>query len=197
MKYLQKFESLKTDTWLDRQYSSLEEVAEVIFEYSQLSDRDEDVYWDIHGLLFDYVDDDLEYVDVDFTKAQLIQGLKKFFDNASYGVIESFLDRFDTIDSKIYNSWKNSKKNDFTLEDVEDLFMVNPDFKVSCLKASYGFSILIENVMYQDVLEYSQRYWYEIPKRVPENLELTKVTIEKTSNQNYIFNLEIRKKSVN
>ena len=193
MKYLQKFESLKTDTWLDRQYSSLEEVAEVIFEYSQLSDRDEDVYWDIQELLSGYVN--IIYEDVDLTKEQIVESLKKFFNNASSRKIGTFLDKFDTIDSKIYKTLKNSKKSDFTLEDVEDLFMLNPDFDVSCLKTSYGFSILVQNVVYEDVLEYSQRYWHEIPKRVPDNLELAKVTIEKTSKQNYIFNLEIRKKN--
>ena len=103
MKYLQKFESLKTDTWLDRQYSSLEEVAEVIFEYSQLSDRDEDVYWDIQELLSGYVN--IIYEDVDLTKEQIVESLKKFFNNASSRKIGTFLDKFDTIDSKIYKTF--------------------------------------------------------------------------------------------
>ena len=93
-----------------------------------------------------------------------------------------YLKKFETLD-----------KDTFSLEDIEDLFMVNPDFEVDCLKTSYGFSILVQNVVYENVLEYSQRYWYEIPKRLPDNLELTKVNIEKISSEKYKFEIEIRK----
>jgi hypothetical protein len=93
------------------------------------------------------------------------------------------------------NNSKNIKKSDLKTKDVEELFAMNPNFEVDCIKAIYGFSILVLNVSYQDLI-YAKKYWQEIPNKLPENLELTKISTEKISVDKWKFDIEIRKKKV-
>ena len=83
------------------------------------------------------------------------------------------------------NNSKNIKKSDLKTKDVEELFAMNPNFEVDCIKAIYGFSILVLNVSYQDLI-YAKKYWQEIPNKLPENLEKYSHKIILRNNLNFI-----------
>jgi len=164
MKYLKLFnESIRTESWIDNDYNSAEEIAKSIdnffkeFEYSDLKGRMEDllvvVHPDNHQL-----GDDMKYDDILSSVCELIENYDEDWYKSKF---EEFLELLLDIEEE--------SKHDVSTEEIEDFFL-DLDYKYDINKTNTNgqpsFKIDVYNVDNDQVMMLMNRFWNTVDQRI-------------------------------
>jgi len=201
MKYLKSFnESLNTDSWLDREFSSTEEIAKLIdsyfrdHDYSKLMQNMQEFLVSINP---NPPDELLSYNHILSVVNTLIKNSKKDFDES-----QSFL-LFLVYLSEI----QEESQQEVSIEEIEDLFL-DLNYKYSITKAGVnvrrygkpnkkvpGFNIRIFNTDETDAALINNKIWNSISKRLPKEFQIHKVDVERDKDK-FDFTIIISKKAL-
>ena len=200
MKYLKSFnESLNTNSWLDKDFSSPEEIAKLIDSYlqehgfSDLMSNIEELLVSIHP---DPPDELMRYNDILLVVNTVIENSKEYWFSSKF---ERFLEYLSEI--------QEESQQEVSIEEIEDLFL-DLDYKCSITKAGVhvrrygkpdtkvpGFNIQIFNTAETDAPLINNKIWNSISKRLPKEFQIHKVDVERDKDQ-FDFTIIISKKAL-
>jgi len=197
MKYLKSFnESLNTDSWLDKEFSSPEEIARIIdayfndHEFTNLMSNIQDLLETCHPHR-----DELEYSDI-FRYADILLSVSNLIENSREPwwseKFERFLDYFAEI--------QEESQHGLAIEEIEDLFL-DLDYKYQITKINIAvrgenlpaFKVEVNKVTESDSMMLINRFWNTVGGRLPKEYEINKLEMEGEKKGIY-FTLVIIKK---
>lgn len=197
MKYLKSFnESLNTDSWLDKEFSSPGEIAIIIdayfndHEFTNLMSNIQDLLETCHPHR-----DELEYSDI-FRYADILLSVSNLIENSREPwwseKFERFLDYFAEI--------QEESQHGLAIEEIEDLFL-DLDYKYQITKINIAvrgenlpaFKVEVNKVTESDSMMLINRFWNTVGGRLPKEYEINKLEMEREKEGIY-FTLVIIKK---
>ena len=196
MKYLKSFnESLNTNSWLDKEFSSTEEIAKLIdsyfrdHDYSNLMQNMDDVLIQTHPDP-DYPGEEImRYNDILLAVSALIEHSVEPWYSVKF---ERFLGFLAEI--------QEESQHGLSIEEIEDLFL-DLDYKYDITKMNIAvrgenvpaFKVEINKVTDTDSMMLINRFWNTVGNRLPKEYQINKLEMEREKDGIY-FTLIIVKK---
>jgi hypothetical protein len=199
MKYLKSFnESLDTNSWLDEDFSSPEEIAKLIdsyfrdHDYSNLMQNMDDLLIQTHPNN-DYVDelpDELmRYDEILLVVNTLIEHSKEPWWSVKF---ERFLGFLAEI--------QEESQHGLSIEEIEDLFL-DLDYKYNITKINIAvrgesvpaFKVEINKVTDSDSMMLINRFWNTVGGRLPKEYQINKLEMEREKDGIYFTLVIVRK----
>jgi hypothetical protein len=189
------FESLNTNSWIDDDFSSIEEISKLIelyysdHEYSNLMSRMDDILSSASDIDF-FADELMRYTDI-LSAVGVIVSSK-----------DTHLSRFDEF-LDILLEIQEESKHDLSIEEIEDLFL-DLDYKYHITKSNVSirgenipaFKVEINKVIELDFMMLINRIWNTVGGRLPRDYQINKLEMERESDGIY-FTLLIVKNFTN
>ena len=177
-------EGLKTNTWLDKKFSSRDDIVDMIWTYiEEQSDDDSD---DFVSLLINTFIEDWDWDQMEFTK----DTVRTAIDNV---LSEKWIDGDVLYYIELIH---NRSGHGISLEEIEDLFL-DSEWKCTVTKSNKdykpSFEASVEDVPTNKVKSYMNKIFDTIEKRLPEGWEISEVKLKKSGNH-FNFHITMSKK---
>ncbi len=193
MKYIKLFnESINTNSWIDEEFSSPEEVAKLIdsyfrdHEFTNLMSNMEELLSNVHPS-YELVDQLMKYDDILTSVNTLIEN----YDEPWYLVqFEHFLEILVGI--------QDESKHGISIEEIEDLFL-DLDYKYTITKINISsdnipaFKVEIDKVTNSDSMILINRFWNTVGSRLPKEYQINNLKMDREKGGIY-FTLVISKR---
>lgn len=183
MKYLKSFnESLNTNSWLDKEFSSVEEIAKLIdsyfrdYDFTNLMSNMEELLANVHPENDFVMNDELSrYDDILLSVTNLIEHSNEPWYSAKF---ERFLGYLYEI--------QEESQHGLSIEEIEDLFL-DLDYKYSITKTNIAirgenvpaFKVEINRVTEVDSMMLINRFWNTVGNRLPKEYQINKLEMER------------------
>lgn len=183
MKYLKSFnESLNTNSWLDKEFSSPEEIAKLIdsyfrdYDFTNLMSNMEELLAHVHPENDFVMNDELSrYDDILLSVTNLIEHSNEPWYSAKF---ERFLEYLYEI--------QEESQHGLSIEEIEDLFL-DLDYKYSITKTNIAirgenvpaFKVEINRVTEVDSMMLINRFWNTVGNRLPKEYQINKLEMER------------------
>ena len=182
MKYLKSFnESLNTNSWLDKEFSSPEEISKLIdsyfrdHDYSNLMQNMDDLLANLHPDDDFFSEELLGYNDILLSVSNLIEHSKE----------PAYARNFDRFLEHLYEIQEESKHG-LSIEEIEDLFL-DLDYKYTITKMNIvvrgenvpSFKVEINKVTDADSMMLINRFWNTVGNRLPKEYQINKLEMER------------------
>jgi len=194
MKYLKSFnESLNTNSWLDKEFSSPEEISKLIdsyfrdHDYSNLMQNMEELlsYVNPDGDFFDL----MRYANILVSVNTLIQRKNEPWYSVKF---EIFLEYLSEI--------QDESKHGLSIEEIEDFFL-DLDYKYAITKMNIvvrgenvpSFKVEINKVTDADSMMLINRFWNTVGGRLPKEYQINKLEMEREKDGIYFTLVIVRK----
>jgi hypothetical protein len=181
MKYLKSFnESLNTNSWLDKEFSSPEEIAKLIdsyfrdYDFTNLMSNMEELLANVHPDN-DFLEELMRYDDILLSVTNLIEHSKE----------PAYARDFDIFLEYLYEIQEESQHG-LSIEEIEDLFL-DLDYKYSITKTNIdirgenvpAFKVEINRVTEVDSMMLINRFWNTVGNRLPKEYQINKLEMER------------------
>ncbi len=196
MRYLKLFnESIRTESWIDKDYNSAEEIAKIIddyfreSEYTDIKNNMDDLLTSVHpdG---DYQQGDLmEYDDILSSVCELIENYNEDWYKSKFVI---FLDLLYEIEE--------DSKHGISTEEIEDFFL-DLEYKYEINRTNTNghpsFSIDVYNVDNDKVMMLMNQFWNTVDKRLlPLEYTIYKIEVKKGYSESNILLVLISLKEI-
>ena len=176
MRHLKSFnESLKTNTWLDGEFSSQEEIVQMIWSYlNQHRDQNISTY-NLEEFLADWIPD-FDWETSVSNRENISRAVSEILSKPR--ISSGFIEYMEEIFSE--------SRHGVEIEEIEDLFL-DSDYKYSIQKTNQddkpSFWVKVESVPAEQLQNFTNRIYNTIDKRLPAGWQVVELKIKRRVSQ--------------